>query len=85
MILKRSSFGQAGGGIVRETIALLKESGKELFMMEELLGICVWKEKLGRQRQHVLVLEAIEKGGCAKMVTKSDEVFALSKYWCICS
>ena len=26
-----------------------------------------------RQKRHVLVLEALEKGGCLKMVTKSDE------------
>jgi hypothetical protein len=97
---KRGSCEQAGGGIVRETIALFKESRKKLFTMEELVcklrrleterekeaffwffgtfleSVC-GKRNWGRQKWHVLVSEAIEKGGRAKMVTKSDEAFAL--------
>jgi hypothetical protein len=34
------------------------------------------KRNWGRQMRHVLAIA--EKGGCAKMVTKSDEAFALS-------
>ncbi len=96
---KLSSCEQAGGGIVRETIALFKELRKELFTMEErcmlrrseterekeaffwffgtfLESVC-GKRNWGRQKRHVLVLEGIEKGGRAKMVTKSNEAFAL--------
>ena len=97
---KRGSCEQAGGGIVRETIALFKESRKKLFTMEELVcklrrleterekeaffwffgtfleSVC-GKRNGGRQKWHVLVSEAIEKGGRVKMVIRSDEAFAL--------
>ena len=96
---KRSLYKQAGGGIVRETIALFKELGKELFTTEELCKLrrsdmerekdaFFWffgtflesvcgKRNGGRQKWHVLVSEAIEKGGRVKMVIRSDEAFAL--------
>ena len=99
---KRSSCEQAGGEIVRATIALFKESGKELFTMEELCKLrrsgterekeaFFWffgtflesvcgRRNWGRQKRFELVSEATVKGGRAKMVTKSDEAFALLLY-----
>jgi hypothetical protein len=99
---KRSSREQAGGEIVRATIALFKESGKELFTMEELCKLrrsgterekeaFFWffgtflesvcgRRNWGRQKRFELVLKATVKGGRAKMVTKSDDAFALLLY-----
>jgi hypothetical protein len=99
---KRSSCEQAGGEIVRATIALFEELGKELFTMEELCkqrrsgtereeeaffwffgtfleSVCE-RKYWGRQKRIELVSEATVKGGRAKMVTKSDEAFALLLY-----
>jgi hypothetical protein len=96
---KRSSCEQSAGDIVRESIVLLRESGSEMFTMEELCKLrrsqtereqeaFLWffgaylesvcgKRNWGKKKGLWLISEATEVGGRAKMVTKSDEAFAL--------
>jgi hypothetical protein len=97
---KRSSCEQAGGKIVRESIAIFKDQGEEeFFTIDELCKLrrattererkaffwffgtyleCVCgRRSWGKQKQYELVSKATEEGGRGKLVTKSDEAFAL--------
>jgi hypothetical protein len=97
---KRSSCEQAGGKIVRESIASFREKCVEqFFTIDELCKLrrartererraffwffgtfleCVCGKKgWGKQKQLALVSEATDKETHVKLVTKSDEAFAL--------
>jgi hypothetical protein len=97
---KRSFCEQAGGKIVRESIAIFKDQGEEeFFTIDELCKLrrattererkalfwffgtyleCVCgRRSWGKQKQYESISKATEEGGRGKLVTKSDEAFAL--------